>query len=319
MNMDLNMNIGVNGNKFVATGDVGLLAGHAAEIRDAGLDAYWLAQHPAGSLDALTALAIFGRDVPGLGLGVGVVPVWGKHPAALAATALTAAQGTPGGLTVGIGLSHPAMVAEHLGSLYDPKPVAAMREYLEIMVPLVREGTVDYQGERYQCATTIALVPEPRPTVLVAAMGETMLRLAGRLADGTITSWTGPNTLRDHVIPTIRQAAADAGRPEPRVASIFQVCVTDDVDRARAGVADWFAFHGKAPSYEAMIEREGVESAADIAIVGTEDDVRQRILALAEIGITDLVAGEGLAPGETDTLRTRRLLAELARGRVSST
>ena len=134
------MRIGVNGNKFVATGDVGLLARHAAEIREAGLPAYWLAQHPAGSLDALTALAIFGRDVPDLALGVGVVPVWGKHPAALAATTLTAAQGTPGGLTVGIGLSHPAMVAEHLGSLYDPKPVAAMREYLEIMVPLVRDG-----------------------------------------------------------------------------------------------------------------------------------------------------------------------------------
>jgi alkanesulfonate monooxygenase SsuD/methylene tetrahydromethanopterin reductase-like flavin-dependent oxidoreductase (luciferase family) len=68
-----------------------------------------------------------------------------------------------------------------------------------------------------------------------------------------------------------------------------------------------------------MIEREGVESAADIAIVGTEDDVRRRILALAEIGVTDLVAGEVLAPGETDTLRTRSLLAELARGRVSAT
>jgi alkanesulfonate monooxygenase SsuD/methylene tetrahydromethanopterin reductase-like flavin-dependent oxidoreductase (luciferase family) len=84
-------------------------------------------------------------------------------------------------------------------------------------------------------------------------------------------------------------------------------------------VHEWFAFHGKAPSYEAMIEREGVGSASDIAIVGTEDDVRRRILALAEIGVTDLVAGEVLAPGETDTLRTRALLAELARGRVSAT
>ena len=99
------MKIGINGNKFVATGDVGLLARHAGEAAAAGVDAYWLAQHPAGSLDALTALAILGRDVPDLGLGVGVVPVWGKHPAALAATALTAAQGCPGGLTVGIGLS----------------------------------------------------------------------------------------------------------------------------------------------------------------------------------------------------------------------
>ncbi len=87
--------IGINGNKFVATGDVALLAGHAGEAAAAGVDAYWLAQHPAGSLDALTALAIIGRDVPHLALGVGVVPVWGRHPAALAAQALTAAQGFP--------------------------------------------------------------------------------------------------------------------------------------------------------------------------------------------------------------------------------
>jgi alkanesulfonate monooxygenase SsuD/methylene tetrahydromethanopterin reductase-like flavin-dependent oxidoreductase (luciferase family) len=54
-----------------------------------------------------------------------------------------------------------------------------------------------------------------------------------------------------------------------------------------------------------------VASASDVAIVGTEDDVRRRILELADIGVTDLVVGEVLAPGETDTQRTRRLLAEL--------
>jgi F420-dependent oxidoreductase-like protein len=302
--------IGINGNKFVATGDVALLAGHAGEAAAAGVDAYWIAQHPAGPLDALTALAIIGRDVPQLGLGVGVVPVWGRHPVALAAQALTAAQGVPGGLTLGIGLSHPAMVAEHLGDLYG-RPLATMREYLEVLVPLVTTGTADHDGDRFTCHTTVALAGPERPTVLVAALGEQMLRLAGRLAHGTITSWTGPNTLRDHVVPTITRAAAEAGNPPPRIASIFQVCVTDDVDRAREAVHQWFEFHGKAPSYEAMLEREGVASASDVAIVGTEDDVRRRILELADIGITDLVVGEVLAPGETDTQRTRRLLAEL--------
>jgi F420-dependent oxidoreductase-like protein len=202
------------------------------------------------------------------------------------------------------------MVAEHLGDLYG-RPLATMREYLEVLVPLVTTGTADHDGDRFTCHTTVALAGPERPTVLVAALGEQMLRLAGRLAHGTITSWTGPNTLRDHVVPTITRAAAEAGNPPPRIASIFQVCVTDDVDRAREAVHQWFEFHGKAPSYEAMLEREGVASASDVAIVGTEDDVRRRILELADIGITDLVVGEVLAPGETDTQRTRRLLAEL--------
>ncbi len=306
------MKIGINGNKFVATGDVGLFAGHAREAADAGVDAYWLAQHPAGPTDALTALAIIGHDVPELELGVGVVPVWGRHPVAIGAQVLTAAQGVPGGLTLGIGLSHPAMVGEHLGDDLYGKPLSTMREYLDVLVPMVTTGSVDHEGDLYTCRTTVALAGDTRPTVLVAALGSQMLDLAGRLAHGTITSWTGPNTLRDHVVPTITHAAADAGNPPPRIASIFQVCVTDDVDRAREQVHQWFEFHGQAPSYNAMLEREGVASASDVAIVGTEDEVRRRILALADIGVTDLVVGEVLAPGETDTLRTRRLLAELA-------
>jgi len=305
------MRIGVNGNKLVATGSVAVVAGHAREVADSGIGAYWLAQHPAGALDALTALATFAHQVPDLDLGVGVVPVWGRHPAALAAQVLTAAQAVPASLTVGIGLSHPDMVLSHLGDLYRA-PLATMREYLEVLVPLVTSGTVDHHGERFTCSTTVNLVGEHHPQVLVAALGAQMLQLAGRRADGTITSWTGPRTLREHVVPTITAAAAEAGRPAPRIASIFQVCVTDDVERARESVHQWFEFHGRAPSYEAMLEREGAGSASDVAIIGTEADVRRRILELAEIGVTDLVVGEVLAPGDTDTHRTRQLLAELA-------
>lgn len=305
------MKIGINGNRLVATGDLGVIGDHAAGVAAAGLDAYWLAQHPAGALDAITALAILGTRLPALSMGTGVVPVWGRHPAAIAAQALTAAQAVPAGLTIGIGLSHPAMVSQHLGALYG-RPTATMREYLEVLIPLLTDGSVDHQGTLYQCTTTVAVVAAPPPTVLVAAMGEQMLGIAGRLAHGTITSWTGPNTLRDHVIPTIRKAAAEAGRLSPRIASVFSVCVTDDVERAREAVHQWFEFHGKAPSYEAMIAREGVASASQIAIVGDEAEVCRRIAELAEIGVTDLVIGEVLAPGDQDTLRTRRLLGELA-------
>ncbi len=305
------MRIGVNGNKFVASGDLEAVAGLAAAVADAGVGSYWLAQHPAGSLDAITALAVIGQRQPALSLGVGVVPVWGRHPAAMAAQALTAAQAVPGGLTVGIGLSHPAMVGEHYREMYG-RPTRTMREYLEVLVPLVVDGKVEHHGDVYDCTASVTLASERRPTILVAAMGEQMLGLAGRLAHGTITSWTGPNTLRDHIVPTITRSAAEAGNPPPRIAAIFQVCVTDEVEEARESVHRWFLFHGKAPSYEAMLEREGVASASDVAIIGHEADVRRRIRELAEIGVTDLVVGEALAPGATDTARTRSLLAELA-------
>ena len=120
---------------------------------------------------------IIGRDVPELALGVGVVPVWGRHPVAIAAQALTAAQGVPGGLTLGIGLSHPAMVGR--APRYDlyGRPTRTMREYLEVLVPLV-----DHRQRRprrrpsTRARTTVALAGDRRPTVLVAAMGEQMLR-----------------------------------------------------------------------------------------------------------------------------------------------
>jgi F420-dependent oxidoreductase-like protein len=259
----------------------------------------------------VTTLGIIGRDLPAIDVGTGVVPIWGRHPAALAASVLTAAQRVPGQFTIGVGLSHPAMVAEHLGPLY-ARPLRTMREYLQVLVPLLTTGAADVDGDIHTCHTKVPLVGDRRPAVLVAAMGTRMLQLAGELADGTITSWTGPRTLRDHVVPTIRAAADAAGRPSPRIAAVFQVCVTDDVERARDAVHQWFLFHGKAPSYEAMLEREGVGTAADVAIIGDESSVRARLEELAAIGVTDLAAGEVTVPGDDDPLRTRRLLASLA-------
>jgi alkanesulfonate monooxygenase SsuD/methylene tetrahydromethanopterin reductase-like flavin-dependent oxidoreductase (luciferase family) len=188
-----------------------------------------------------------------------------------------------------------------------------MREFLQVFVPLVHDGEVDHRGAIFECHTTVARVGPPTD-VLVAAMGSQMLELAGRLADGTIVSWTGPNTIRDHVIPTITRAAAEHGRPDPRIAAVFSVCVTDDVEGARAAVHEWFEFHGRAPSYQAMLDREGVASASDVALIGDEAEVTKRIQALADIGVTDLVVGEAL-PGE----RTRRLLAGLTTASQATT
>lgn len=306
------MRIGINGNRLVATGSVAEVRRHAAGVAAAGLDGYWLAQHPAGSLDAVTALALVASDLPPIELGTGVVPIWGRHPAALAAQALTANQAIPGRLTLGIGLSHPALLRDHLG-IDHARPVRQMREFLEVLGPLLRTGRVHQRGEVFSYDHEVAVV-EPRPVeVLVAAMGSQLLRVAGTHADGTLVSWTGPNTLRDHVIPTISAAAADAGRPAPRIAAIYSVAITDDVERALAQVDEWFAFHGDAPSYRAMMEREGAASARDIAIVGDEETLRRRVEELAAVGVTDVVLGEVVLPGD-DGERTRQAVASLAEG-----
>ena len=150
------------------------------------------------------------------------------------------------------------------------------------------------------------------PPVLVAALGPTMLRLAGQLADGTVTWMTGPETIASHIVPTITKAAEDAGRAAPRVAVGLPVSVTTDADQAREAANRIFAIYGQLPSYRAMLDREGAEGPAQVAVVGDDESVARQISALAEAGATDFSA----APfGSSAEIRhTVDLIAGLAKG-----
>ena len=75
------------------------------------------------------------------------------------------------------------------------------------------------------------------------------------------------------MIPTINEAAAEAGRPVPRIGVGLPVCVTDDVAAAREKAAEVFSIYGHLPSYRAMLDREGAAGPADVAIVGSEAEV----------------------------------------------
>jgi alkanesulfonate monooxygenase SsuD/methylene tetrahydromethanopterin reductase-like flavin-dependent oxidoreductase (luciferase family) len=82
------------------------------------------------------------------------------------------------------------------------------------------------------------------------------------------------------------------------------VCVTDDVAGARTRAAQIFAVYGQLPSYRAMLDHEGVDGPADIAIVGSSAEVTDRIAGLAEIGVTDFAAAEfGANPDEVAATR----------------
>jgi len=270
---------------------------------DAGMHSVWSSQ--IFGLDALTALAVAGREVPGIALGTGVVPTYPRHPMMLAAQARTVQQASGGRLHLGIGLSHQVVIEGMLGMSFD-KPLRHMREYLSILVPLCDGEPSNFAGDTLTGRVTLDVPCDPVP-VLVAALGEKMLRLAGATTAGTMTWMTGLRTIDEHIAPTINAAAAAAGRPAPRVVVSLPVAVTDDPAGARASAAELFAIYGTLPSYRAMLDREGVEGVADVAIVGDESEVRDRITALLEGGATEFVA----APFD-NLERTTALLAELA-------
>ena len=96
-----------------------------------------------------------------------------------------------------------------------------------------------------------------------------MLKVTGRLADGTLTWCAGPATLPDHTVPTINAAAEAAGRPAPRVIAALPVCVTDDVAAARERGGQGVRRVRAAPDLPGDARPGGRRRRrADIAIVG---------------------------------------------------
>ena len=289
------MEIGIFGGA-VNDGTLQDMVAEASSAERDGFASYW-APHLFGH-DALTALAVVATAVPRIELGTSVVPTFPRHPHAIAQQAHTVAAASGNRFTLGIGLSHKIVIENMFGLSYD-KPVRHLREYLSVLMPLSRNEQANFDGEMYKVHAGITAKGSAGFGVVVAALGEQMLRVTAAMADGTLTWCTGPVTLAGHTIPTITRFAEEFGRPAPRVIAALPVCVTGDREAATARAAQTFAAYGALPSYRAMLDREGVAGPADIAIIGTTDEVQARIGALAGIGVTDFAAVEfGATPDE---------------------
>lgn len=289
------MKYGIFSGAFTAGTLQDVVAEAAGAERD-GFAAYWVPN--IFGHDALTALAVVGTQVPRIELGTAVVPTFPRHPHAIAQQSHTVAAASGNRFTLGIGLSHKIVIENMFGLSYD-KPVRHLREYLSVLMPLSRNEPANFDGEMYRVHAAVAANGSAGFGVVVAALGEQMLRVTAALADGTLTWCTGPVTLASHIVPTITRAADEFGRPAPRVIAALPVCVTADTQAAAARAAEVFAGYGGLPSYRAMLDREGVAGPADIAIIGSAAEVQERIGALAGIGVTDFAAVEfGATPEE---------------------
>ena len=278
--------------------------------REAGLDHAFASQ--IFGPDALTLLAVAGSQVPDIGLGTGVVPVHPRHPMMLAQQALTVQAATGNRLLLGIGLSHQVVVEGMWGMSYE-RP-AALHEGVPGVAhaPVarrdrpVRGGAGDHQRLRPARDRRRRGAP-----VLVAALGDTMLKLAGRVADGTITWMTGTATVGSHIAPTITAAAEAAARPAPRVVVSLPIAVTNDPEAAKARINEAFAIYPNLPSYKAMLDKEGAAAAGDIGFIGDEESVSASISRLADAGATDFVAA--IIGDAAERARGFDLISELAR------
>jgi F420-dependent oxidoreductase-like protein len=265
--------------------------------RAAGYSSVWFSDGV--GMDPLTLIAALGQKVGGIELGTAVVRTLPRHPMILAQQALTANAVIGGRLTLGIGPSHRPAVEAGWGLSFD-KPIAKMRDYLSVLRPLLAGQPVDFEGQHHAARGELHIEGGPKVPILVAALGPQMLRLSGRLADGTVTTMAGPRTLTSHICPTIRAAAEAAGRAEPRVVATLSVCVTDDIAAARSRAERGARRLASMPSYAALLHREG----GPALLTGSEDDLDEALAKLERAGVTDLLPISIARRGSDDDART---------------
>jgi 5,10-methylenetetrahydromethanopterin reductase len=260
------------------------------QARDDGFERVWMTQMPY-DYDLLTVLAAAMHEVSDIKVGSGVVPIQNQHPMLMAQRALTLNQIAGGRFTLGVGVTHRAVTEGMWGISWD-RSVRRLSEYLDGLLPLLAGEQVNASGEMLTTRGALQISDAPTPDVYVAALGPQMLRLSGRRTAGTITWMTGPKTLKEHIGPTIRAAAADAGRPDGAVsvAAALPIAVTDDVAAARAVAAEQFAMYGHLPSYRAMLDREGYAGPEDAALIGDEATVRARLDEVRAADVDEYVA-----------------------------
>ncbi|MAU92482.1 MAG: LLM class F420-dependent oxidoreductase [Gammaproteobacteria bacterium TMED182] len=282
------------------------LINDAVKAEAEGFASLWMAN--IFGLDAISTLAMIGRETKTLQLGTAVTPTYPRHPTALAQQALTTAVACQNRFNLGIGLSHQVVIESMFGLSYD-KPARHMREYLSVLMPLLAGETVQFSGTQYQVNQVKLTLPgQPRVPTLVAALGPLMLKIAGAMADGTITWMTGERTLDSHIIPHISASAEEAGRGAPRIVAGFPIVVTKAAEETRAAIDASLAIYGTLPSYRAMLDKEGLNGPGDLALVGDEGEVRNQLDRLRAIGVTDFTAAIA-ATNPEDGLRTREFLA----------
>lgn len=303
----MRIGIGVNANAEPAQ-----VVANVVRAEEAGFSSAWLAQ--IFSNDALTLLALAGGATSRIELGTAVVPTHSRHPLYMAQQALTTQAACDGRLALGLGPSHKLVIEGMLGLSY-ARPAKHVQEYVEIVRALAEDGKVSYQGELYRVEGQVT-VKGARPfPILIGALGERMRRIAGSIADGTITWMAGTAALRDSLIPDINAAAVGAGRPAPRIVASVPVVLSDDREAARGVIDKALAMYPQLPSYKAVLDLGGAARPSDVAVIGDAVAIESAFGELAEAGVTDLVPQPipvGAEP-KANLARLHELLAELAR------
>ena len=265
------------------------LVADARAAEEAGFTSIWVSQVP-GDFDAFTAITLMGQATERIELGTAILPIQTRHPIAMAQEALSNQAVCEGRFTLGLGTSHHWIIEDMLGLSYD-RPAHQMRNYLEVLNAALRgPGSVDVENAGYRVHSPIDVTDWGPNPVLLAALAPMMLRLAGEHASGTILWMADERAIAEHVVPRITNAAAEAGRPAPRVVAGIPVviCRNGEVDEARVWANQVLGQAEISPNYQRMLARGDATNMGHILAAGDESTVVARLRGFRDAGATDL-------------------------------
>ncbi len=275
----------------------------------------WFAD--SGAPDSLTQVAAIAHHTKSIRVGIAVTPVYTRTPAVLAATADVISQVMPNRFIMGLGSSSQTIMGQFNGIPLD-KPLTRVKE-TAIMVRSMLTGeksnftdldTLYSKGYRQApCANP--------PPLYLAALRPNMIEMAAEIGDGVIFNlW--PKGALPKMMEAVKRGAQKAGKnwEDVEIVNRAMVLCTDDKERGRAIFRASFGPYYATPVYNKFLAWAGYEDAAqaitegwaakdrektasamsdemidEIAIIGTEDEVRERIQADADGGVhTHIVA-----------------------------
>lgn len=219
------------------------------ELVDLGYTDVWTAE--SDGADGLTPLTLAAAWAPELRLGVAILPAYTRGPALMAQSAAALADAAPGRFVLGIGASSNVIV-ERWNGIPFTEPYRQTRDMVRFLKlaltgEKVSQAYTNFEVDGFRCG----VVPEQQPPILVAALREGMLRMAGRESDGTIINWLSADDVAT-VAPIVQGAAEAAGRPAPEITARIFVCPSTDADTVRAQARRAIAAYLNVPVYKAF-------------------------------------------------------------------
>jgi alkanesulfonate monooxygenase SsuD/methylene tetrahydromethanopterin reductase-like flavin-dependent oxidoreductase (luciferase family) len=223
-----------------------------------GYDSVWLT-HGVGR-DGFLVLSAYAHATDRIGLGTGVVPIYPRHPIAMAQEASTLMELSAGRFRLGIGLSHRPSMVDALG-LDMGDPLAVTREYVAVL-RMALHGQATFEGRYYRVRWAGAF-RAPAPLILLAGLAVPMLELAGELADGVVLWLCSPAYVRDVAVPALARGRARAGKALEgfEIAAAVPVAVTEDHAGTTALFREELVRYLSLPYYRRMFQASGFADA----------------------------------------------------------